>query len=46
MSLPAECGITGYLHKFVGQSKHNYSVMVKVGITHLFMIFILNLDGG
>lgn len=45
-SLPAESGITGYLHKSAGQSENNYSVMVKIGITHLFLVFILNLDGG
>lgn len=40
ISLPAESGITGYLHKSAGQSENNYSVMVKVGPTHLFLVFI------
>lgn len=46
INLLAESGITGYLHKSAGQSKNNYSVMVKVGNTYLFLVFILNLDGG
>lgn len=38
-------GIIGHLHKSTGLSKNYYSVMVKIGTTQLFLVFILNLDG-
>lgn len=44
MSLPADFGITGHLHKSEGWSKNYYSVTVKISTTKLF-VFILNLDG-
>lgn len=45
MSLTADFGITGHLHKSAGPSE-NHSIIVKIGTTQLFLVFILNLDSG